>query len=77
MSNERAIPDVAPEIINGTTFVPIRFVTENFDADVLWDENVKKVTVLMDEHKIEFFIGKEEYFVDGEKLSFSICYKIS
>lgn len=59
------IPDSAPEIINGTTFVPIRFVTENFDADVLWDANEKKVTVLLADHKIEFFVGKEEYFVDG------------
>ena len=63
------IPDVAPEIINGTTFVPIRFVTENFDADVLWDANEKKVTVLLAEHKMEFYVGKEGYFVDGKEFT--------
>lgn len=63
------IPDVVPEIVNDTTFVPIRFVTENFNADVLWDSEDKKVTVLLEDHKIDFYVDKEEYFVNGEKFT--------
>ena len=37
--------DVAPKIINGRTFVPIRFISEAFGATVDWDNNTKTVTI--------------------------------
>lgn len=36
---------VAPEIINDTTMIPIRFVSENLNMDVLWDDNLKLITI--------------------------------
>ena len=37
--------DVAPKIINGRTFVPIRFISEAFGATVDWDNNTKTLTI--------------------------------
>ncbi len=36
---------VAPQIIDGSTFVPLRFVAESFGADVSWDGSTKTVTI--------------------------------
>ena len=37
--------DVAPEIINDRTMIPLRAVAESFGADVQWDGNTKTVTI--------------------------------
>ncbi|MEG2668973.1 MAG: copper amine oxidase N-terminal domain-containing protein [Oscillospiraceae bacterium] len=34
-----------PELTNDTTMVPLRFITENFGADVKYDDNTEKITV--------------------------------
>lgn len=36
---------IAPEIIDGTVMVPVRFVSENLDSDVKWDDNTKTVYI--------------------------------
>ena len=37
--------DVAPKIVNGRTFVPIRFISEAFGAEVNWDGVMKTITI--------------------------------
>ncbi|SER70472.1 Copper amine oxidase N-terminal domain-containing protein [Gracilibacillus ureilyticus] len=37
--------DVAPQIINGVTFVPVRFISEGLGAKVNWDQAEKKVSI--------------------------------
>ena len=37
--------DYPPEIKNGRTFVPIRFISEIFGADISWDKDTQKVTI--------------------------------
>lgn len=37
--------DVAPQIINSRTMVPIRFISENLGLNVTWDEKTKKITI--------------------------------
>ncbi len=37
---------VAPELTNNTTMLPMRFITENFGADVSYDEITKGITVV-------------------------------
>lgn len=37
--------DVSPEIINMTTFVPIRFVVEQFNGKVVWNPTERTVTI--------------------------------
>lgn len=42
---KETILDVAPKIINGTTMVPLRFVSESLGADVKWDGESKTITI--------------------------------
>jgi len=37
--------DVPPQIINGRTMVPVRFVTENLDCEVQWDGEQNRITI--------------------------------
>jgi FtsP/CotA-like multicopper oxidase with cupredoxin domain len=37
--------DVASQIINGRTYIPIRFIAENLNALVQWDQSTKTVTI--------------------------------
>jgi FOG: WD40-like repeat len=36
---------VVPEIINGRTMLPLRFVTENLGCQLQWDPNTQKITI--------------------------------
>jgi hypothetical protein len=36
---------VVPEIINSRTMLPLRFVTENLGATVVWDQNTQTITI--------------------------------
>jgi len=36
---------VYPEIINGRTMIPLRFVAENIGCDVKWDPNTQTITI--------------------------------
>jgi len=38
-------PDVAPQIINGRTMVPVSWVAEALSADVQWDEKQRIVKI--------------------------------
>jgi len=38
-------PKVVPEIINGRTMLPLRFVTENLGCQLQWDPNTKTITI--------------------------------
>lgn len=37
--------DIAPQIINGSTMVPVRFIAENLGAEVKWDGKKKQVNI--------------------------------
>jgi hypothetical protein len=36
---------VVPEIINGRTMLPLRFVAESLGADVQWDGTTRTITI--------------------------------
>lgn len=54
--------DVAPLIRDNRTFVPIRFVAENFDAKIGWDSENYKVTIEDANAKLRLSIEEEKYF---------------
>ncbi len=61
--------DVAPIIGEGNrTMLPIRAVANALGADVYWDADNQKVTIVKDGKVIEVFIGKDYAFVDGERI---------
>lgn len=51
--------DVAPKIINDRTMLPLRVVSENFDADVNWDADTYTVTIASKQLKAA--LGVEKY----------------
>ncbi len=45
VDGSKATLDVAPEIINGRTYLPLRFISENLGATVNWDADTKTITI--------------------------------
>lgn len=40
--------DAPPTVIEGRTLVPVRFISEAFDCEVLWDAATRTVTIIKD-----------------------------
>ncbi|WP_195574302.1 stalk domain-containing protein [Paenibacillus sp. 1001270B_150601_E10] len=40
--------DTATQVINGTTYVPLRFVSQSIGATITWDEKVEQANVTLD-----------------------------
>lgn len=45
LNGEESVLDVAPKIVNGSTYVPIRFIAESFLCDVSWDAENQIVSI--------------------------------
>lgn len=46
LNNQKATLDVAPQIINGRTMLPIRFIAEGFNLGVAWEADARRVSVI-------------------------------
>ena len=57
--------DVAPEIVGGRTFVPIRFIAETFGASVAWLPATQGITITLGDHTIGLQIKSPSAVVDG------------
>jgi len=57
--------DVSPQIIEGRTYLPIRWVVEPLGASVLWDNIEKKITILFKNIVIELWVGRNIAKVNG------------
>ncbi len=58
---------VAPFIENGRTLVPVRVISEEFGATVLWDEKEKTVTIENKETVVKIKIGESYIDINGEQ----------
>ena len=47
VNGEKITLDVAPKIVKGRTFVPLRFIAETFGAEVLWNGSERKITIIL------------------------------
>lgn len=61
--------DVAPEITQNRTFVPIRSIAEGFGFDVEYEQVNRTVSLRKNGTEVVFTIGQENYFVNGEEKS--------
>ena len=57
--------DVAPEIINGLTMMPLRAIAESLGAEVKWDGNLKEAMLLLDGKTL--VVGKEQGLMIKQK----------
>ena len=67
--NERNIvSDVAPTIIDGSTYVPLRFIAENLGAEVKWNALTKTVKIMLDGQEITLKVGSGAVINEGRTL---------
>ena len=53
LNGEKLTLDVAPQIVNSRTLVPIRFVSESLGCKVDWDDSTKTVVITTDNTKTD------------------------
>ncbi len=68
LNGQMVVNDVAPEIVNGRTMLPIRFIAEALKAEVGWDGEARKVTIKKGEKVILLTIGKDIALIDGKEV---------
>jgi hypothetical protein len=61
--------DAAPEIVDGRTFVPIRFIAETFGSTVTWLPDTKGVTIVLGDTTIGLQIGNATAVINGTILA--------
>ncbi|MCL2336291.1 MAG: stalk domain-containing protein [Firmicutes bacterium] len=62
--------EVPPEVIKGTTFLPIRFVAEQvLNATVDWNPDTKEISLAKNDTKITLTLNKEEALVNGQAVA--------
>ncbi|MBQ7667743.1 MAG: cell wall hydrolase [Clostridia bacterium] len=58
--------DVEPFILNGTTYVPLRFISNALKVDkITWNENSKSIIIEKDATRILLFINKNYAYVNN------------
>ncbi|RCW44828.1 stalk domain-containing protein [Paenibacillus prosopidis] len=57
--------DSAPIIFNGTTYVPVRFVSDAMGAKLLFNGNTGQITVLRGNKLMEMTLGKKDLILNG------------
>jgi len=63
-----AVPlDVAPLVLNGTTYLPLRFVADTMKGKVGWDQAAKRATVLRAGKLLDMTLGSKEFVLNGER----------
>ncbi|MDD4751657.1 MAG: stalk domain-containing protein [Desulfitobacteriaceae bacterium] len=65
--------DTSPVIINGRTFVPLRFIGESFGSTVSWDGVKKEIQITGDNENITLWIGKSTSLVNGENRELDVA----
>ncbi|MCM3257909.1 copper amine oxidase N-terminal domain-containing protein [Paenibacillus lautus] len=63
VNQDRVDFDAPVELIQNTTYVPLRFVSQTMGADVKWDQKTKEVTVILDGKQVVVKLMKPKYQV--------------
>ena len=65
--------DCKPYTSNDRTMVPVRVISENFGADVKWDDAKRRVDITKGDTKITLHIGSYEATVNGEAKALDVA----
>lgn len=65
--------DAAPFIQKGSTYVPLRFVTEAMGAEVFYEEKTRRITVLRGGQMLEMTIGQKDYMLNGVRYTSEVA----
>ncbi len=64
--------DVSPIMENERTLVPIRVISENLGAEVKYDAQTKKVTIIKDSTNITLTLNQKQIIVNGNKQTIDV-----
>lgn len=67
MGGKDVISDVPGMLFNSRTIVPVRFISENLGAEVLWNQERREATIKTDEKEIVLKINSPKVYVNGEE----------
>lgn len=66
-------PGIAPTIINGTTMVPLRFISESLGAKVSYDNITASASIVLGTKNIKVVQNSKKYFVNDEEKQFTVA----
>ena len=58
---------------NDRSYVPVRFISENYDGQVEWVQETQTVNISFAERKISMTIGMPEIIINGEKKALDVA----
>lgn len=64
--------DVPAQIINGRTMVPVRAISDAFDAEVGWDAATQTVSIKTDTADITIVLGESFFTKNGQKIALDV-----
>ncbi|MCX8094870.1 MAG: M14 family zinc carboxypeptidase [Caldisericia bacterium] len=56
--------DISPFILNGRTYVPIRFIVEAFGGNINYNDKDKSILFILHDKSVLMFVDKKNYFVN-------------
>lgn len=68
INNELKTLDEAPLILNSITFVPLRFISEAFGAEVNWIKEENKIVINFKDITLIMWIGRDKAELNGKEL---------
>ncbi len=69
LNGEKVTIDAPPEIIEGRTHLPVRFIAEALSMEVSWNEEKREVTIKKDGKVISLIIGNAVALTDGKEVT--------
>lgn len=64
--------DVSPEIVNGRTLVPVRFISESLGMNIKWNDDESKVTINKDQMSLQLTIQNQNAIVNGKVIQMEV-----
>lgn len=65
-------PNVKVFVENDRSYVPVRFISENYDGQVEWVQETQTVNISFADRKISLTIGVPEIIINGEKKALDV-----
>jgi len=65
VGDEQRFLDSPPIIVNGVTFVPLRFIGEALGAQVTWNPDLQVVSLVKGSSQIQLMVGSKLAIIDG------------
>lgn len=64
--------DVPPQIIDGRTLVPVRFISESFGCTVGWEAETGKITIVRGDFTITLYKDKNNALINGQEYQLDV-----